>query len=658
MLSVIIIAILKTSKGTECREETNMKEVKKKLIDQWKNEFPDKFADENKIFSNVHRGDRIFISTACGEPQYLVNALVRYVESNPKAVAEAEVMHVWTLGVAPYTDQKFTYNFRHNSFFVGKNTRESVNEGLSDYTPIFLSRIPDQFKKGMIPIDVAMIQVSPPDSNGFVSLGISVDICKSAVDNARLIIAQINPNMPRVHGDSFIHLRDIDYCVVYEEDLLQFETSVPSEIAHQIGKYVSRIVNDGDTIQIGYGSMPNAILQEMMDKKNLGIHTELLSDSMVDLINAGVIDNTKKGIDRGKTVAAFCMGMKKTYDFLDDNPSIAFRDISYTNNPLIIAQQSNMTAINACLEIDLTGQATAESIGSTFFSGIGGQADFMRGAILSPGGKTILVLQSTAQDGEVSRIVPLLAEGTGVTLNRGDIHYVVTEYGIAYIHGKNIRERAMDLIAIAHPKFREQLIKDAKKLNIIYRDQAFIPGKKGEYPEHLESVRTTKKGLTIFLRPVRINDEPLIKDFFYDLSDQSIERRFMSRRKDVPHRMRQEFVVIDYTKELVILACVEDEEKEILVGIGQVIKDDRNFMGEVAFTVRDDYQNQGIGSELLEYLTFLSKREGLQGFTAEVLTENRPMLHVFEKAGFEMQKRVEQGVYELIMRFGESDEDQ
>ncbi len=635
-----------------------MKDVKNKLIEHWQNEFPDKFAEENVIFSNIHRGDRIFISTACGEPQYLVNALVRFVESHPKAVAEAEVMHVWTLGVAPYTDQKFTYNFRHNSFFVGKNTRESVNQGMADYTPIFLSRIPDQFKKGMIPIDVALIQVSPPDSNGFVSLGISVDICKSAVDNARVVIAQINTNMPRVHGDTFIHLKDIDYLVVYEEELLEFETSVPSEIARQIGKYVSSIINDGDTIQIGYGSMPNAILQEMRDKKNLGIHTELLSDSMVDLIKAGVIDNTKKAVDRGKTVAAFCMGEKKTYDFLDDNPSIAFRDISYTNNPINIAQQSNMTAINACLEIDLTGQATAESIGSTFFSGIGGQADFMRGAILSPGGKTILVLQSTAQDDEVSRIVPFLEEGTGVTLNRGDIHYVVTEYGIAYIHGKNIRERAMDLIAIAHPKFREQLIQDAKKHNLIYRDQAFIPGKKGEYPEHLESVRTTKKGLTIFLRPVRINDEPLIKDFFYDLSDQSLERRFMSRRRDVPHRMRQDFVVIDYTRELVILASIEEEGKETLVGIGQVIKDDRNFMGEVAFTVRDDYQNQGIGSELLDYLTLLSKREGLQGFTAEVLAENRPMLHVFEKAGFEMQKRVDQGVFELIMRFGESDEEQ
>jgi len=618
----------------------------------FKEQYPEKFPDENTIFSHINRGDRIFISTGCGEPQYLISALVKYTEKHPKAFADAELMHVWTLGVAPWNDDRFNYNFRHNSFFVGNNTRESVNQGLADYTPIFLSRIPSLFKRKMITIDVALIQVSMPDHNGYVSLGVSVDISKDAIENAKVIIAQINENMPRVHGDTFLHVSEIDFMVVNHEDLLEYSPQVPGEIAQQIGKYVSRIIQDGDTIQLGYGSMPNAILNNIGDKKHLGIHTELLTDSMAALIKKGIIDNSKKSIDQGKTVASFCMGTKETYEFIDDHPGIDFRKIDYTNNPLVIAQIENMTAINAALQIDLTGQATAESVGNTFFSGIGGSADFMRGAVLAPNGKTVLVLQSTAKDGTISRIVPFLDSGAGVTMNRGDVHYVVTEYGIVYIHGKNIRERAMDLISIAHPKFRPQLIEEAKKHNLIYSDQAYIEGKKGEYPEQFETSRTTGKGEVIFFRPVKINDETLIKDFFYSLSDDSFRKRFMSQRRDMPHKLRQEYVVIDYTSEIVLLAIAHENDKEIVAGMGQILMDEHH-MGEVAFAVIDAFQNKGIGSELLEYLTIIAKRKGLHGFTADVLVENKPMLHVFEKMGFEMQKRVEYNAYSLIMHFRE-----
>jgi acyl-CoA hydrolase/RimJ/RimL family protein N-acetyltransferase len=623
------------------------------ILLKWKEKFPEKFKPENEIFKNIHRGDRIFIGTGCGEPQYLVQALMRYVESHPKAFAEAEIMHVWTLGVAPYTDEKFNYNFRHNSFFISNNTRASVNEGLADYTPIFLSNIPKLMNEKFIPIDIALVQTSLPDNNGFVSLGISVDITKVAIENSSLVIAQLNSNMPRVHGDTFIDIKDIDYVIHHEEPLLEFSPQVPDEIAQQIARYVAQIINDGDTIQLGYGSLPNAILNKMRSKEHLGVHTELLTDSMVELIRAGVIDNSRKSINRGKTVATFCMGTEKTYKFLHDNPSIEFKTVDYTNSPLVISGINNMTAINSALQIDLTGQATAESIGNIFFSGIGGSADFMRGAVLAPGGKTILVMQSTAQEGEVSRIVPFLDRGTGVTLNRGDLYYVVTEYGIAFIHGKNIRERAMDLIAISHPRFRSWLIEEAKKMNIIYKDQAFIPGKSGEYPEHLETVRTTKGGISLLLRPVKINDEPLIKDFFYALSDKSLQRRFMSTQRDVPHTMRQKFVVIDYTRELTILACMKESGKEIIVGIGQILKNENANTAEVAFAVRDDYQNKGIGTELLSFLTIHARKEGLHGFTAEVLLENRSMIHVFEKMGFDMQKKIEDGAYYLTMRFGE-----
>ena len=625
--------------------------INNEILDEIRKRYPEKAVSEDKIFSNIHRGDRIFIGTGCGEPQYLVHALIEYTRSHPKAFSDAEIFHVWTLGVAPYTDEKLKHNFRHNSFFIGNNTRDAINKGIADYTPIFLSQVPKLLYRKLIPVDVAMIQTSPPDAHGYMSLGVSVDITKAAVENASTVIAQVNSNMPRVHGDTFIHIDDVDFVIPHDEPILEYRTEVPDEIAQRIGNYVARIIKDGDTIQVGYGSIPNAILSNLSTKKHLGVHTELLSDAIVELMKNRVIDNTKKSIDRGKTVATFCMGKKETYEYIHDNPGIEFKTIEYTNNPLIIAQHNNIVAINSALEVDLTGQATAESIGKIFYSGIGGQADFMRGAVLSPNGKTILTIQSTAKDGTVSRIVPFLKEGAGVTLNRGDIHYVITEYGIAYLHGKNIRERAMQLISIAHPKFRPSLIEEAKNLNLIYKDQAFIPGKKGEYPEDLETFRTTKTGLEIFLRPVKISDEPLLKEFVYSLSDQSLYRRFLSRRTDMPHEFLQKFVIIDYAEEMAIFAVIEYAQKEEIVGVGRYYIDKNTHTAEAAFVVRDDFQKRGIGTELLKYLTHLAQKQGLLGFTADVLVDNEPMLHVFQKMGFDIQKSISAGVFELKMMF-------
>ncbi len=616
-----------------------------------KKRHPEKFAPEEQIFKNIHAGDRIFVGTACGEPQYLVKALTNYVESHPKAFFDAEVLQVWTLGVAPYTDQKFKHNFRHNSFFIGENSRSAVNKGLADYTPIFLSEVPRLFKKGYVPIDVALVQVSPPDDHGYFSLGISVDITKAAVETARIVIAQVNSQMPRTHGQSSIHLNDIDFIVPHDEPLLEYRSDAPDKIADKIGKYVARIVEDGDTIQVGYGSIPNAILKNLSGKKHLGVHTELLTDGMVELMKKGVIDNSRKSLDTGQAVAAFCMGKKSTYDYVNDNPRVKFRPTDYTNNPQVISSNRHITAINSCLEIDLTGQATAESIGKTFYSGIGGQSDFMRGTVLSPEGKTVLAIPSTAQDDKVSRIMPFISEGAGVTLNRGDVHYVVTEYGIAYLHGKNVRERAMDLIAIAHPKFRPWLIEEAKRLGIIYKDQAFIPGERGVCPDGLEMHRTTREGLTIRMRPVDISDEDLLKDFFYSLSDESTYKRFISARKDMPHERLQEFVVIDYTTQMVMLAVTGKEDNEKVIGMGQYSVQPEQHAAEVSVVVRDDFQNKGIGWELLSYLTYLAKKHGLLGFTAEVLVDNRPMLKLFEDMGFDISKRPSEGVYEMKLAF-------
>jgi acyl-CoA hydrolase/RimJ/RimL family protein N-acetyltransferase len=624
-----------------------------KTIEDWKKEYSEKFASEEEVFKNIHRGDTIFIGSACAEPQHLVQGLIRYVQSHPKAFFDAEVLSVWSLGVAPYATEKFKENFRHNSFFIGDSTRNAVNQGLADYTPVFLSQVPDIFRRGLERVDMALIQTSLPDEHGNMSVGVSVDIVMAAVEVAGIVVAQVNRHMPRVHGDTFIHMEDVDYVIPHDEPILEYSAEADTEITRRIGQYVAKLVEDGDTIQVGYGSIPNAVIANLAGKKHLGVHTELLSDGIVELMKRGVIDNTRKTVNRGKAVATFCMGKKSTYEFIHDNPAISFQRIDYTNNPFLIAQHDNMVAINSALEIDLTGQVTAESIGRIFQSGMGGQADFMRGAVRSRGGKPILTIQSTAQNDTVSRIVPMLSQGAGATLTRGDVHYVVTEYGIAYLHGKNIRERAMALIAVAHPKFREWLVEEAKKAGFVYPDQAIMPGEKGRYPEELETYRKTKTGMDLLLRPIKISDEHLEKDFLHHLSNRSLYLRFISKRQDMPHDRLQELVVIDYTQEMAIVAIVDEGQKghEKFVGVGRYyIYPDRQS-AEIAFAVRDDYQNRGIGQELLSYLTYLAKRQGLLGFTAEVLAANEPMLHVFEKGGFEMQRRTIAGLVELKMMF-------
>ena len=617
----------------------------------WREKYPEKFASEDVIFSQIHGGNTIFIGSACAEPQYLVKGLVRYVESKPHAFFDAEIIHVRTLGVAPYTEKKFRQNFRHNSFFIGDTTRDAVNTGQADYTPILLSQLPSLFHRGLVHVDVALIQTSPPDGHGHLSLGISLDIVKAAVKNASHTVAQVNRYMPRVHGDSFLNIEDIDFLLPYDEPLLEYSPVSNLQVTNRIGENIARLVEDGDTIQVGYGAIANAVLENLSGKKHLGVHTELFTDGIVKLMQKGVIDNTRKTINTGKAVATFCMGHKETYDFIHDNPDVEFRTIDYTNNPLVIAKHDNMVAINSALELDLSGQATSESIGKVFYSGIGGQADFMRGAMLSRNGKAILALPSTAVGESISRITPALKEWAGTTLIRGDIHYVVTEYGIAYIHGKSIRERAMDLIAIAHPKFRPWLVEEAKTAGLIYPDQAFFPGEKGRYPEEQEARKITKKGFKVFFRPIKISDEPLLKDFVYSLSDKSLYRRFINARKDMPHERLQEFVVIDYTKEAAIVAMVGSEENQEIAGVGRYFIDESKHSAEAAFAVRDEFHNQGIGTELLAYLTYLAKRQGLLGFTAEVLADNQPMLHVFENGGFEIVKHNIAGLCELTMAF-------
>ncbi len=611
----------------------------------------EKFQPLDGIFQNIRKGSVIFIGTGCGQPRFLVQALMEFTDNYPNELFGAEIIHVWTLGIASYIDEKYSTHFRHNSFYISEGTRDAVNRCDADYTPVFHSEVPDLLRRKIIDIDVALIQVSLPDEEGNVSLGISVDIAKTAVANAKLVIAQVNSHMPVTGEDSLINITAVDYVYHHDEQLQEFSPRVPDDIAKMIGRNIAKIIRDGDTLQIGYGRMPNAVLRYLNEKRHLGIHTEMLTEGVVELMKSGVVTNSMKNRDTGKTVATFCMGSRKTYKFLDQNNSIDFRPVDYTNNPRVISSINNMVAINSALEVDLSGQATAESIGTFLYSGVGGQPDFMRNAVKSIDGTSILAIRSTSNDGRHSRIVPYLSPGAGTTLTRGDIHYVVTEYGIAYLHAKNLRERALSLIRIAHPAFRQELFDKAKELGYIYKDQEFVPGKKGEYPEHLESYKTMKNENTLFLRPIRISDENILKEFFYSLSDKSIYYRFFAARPHIPHRLLQKFVVIDYTQELIILAIKMLEEREIVVGMGQYVIDEKTMYADVAFAVRDDHQNLGIGTILLKYISAVARKEGVHGFTADVLPENKSMQHLFEKTGHRMEKKIDGISYHYTMPF-------
>lgn len=407
------------------------------------------------IFEKIQSGQRIFIQGGAATPHRLIELLL---EEAPR-LRDVELIHLHTIGPAKYANPDFSKNFKVANLFVGANMRPKMNLETVDYLPCFLSEIPALFRSGKRPLDVALIHVSPPDQQGFCSLGTSVDVTRAAVENAKLVIAQINPRMPRVHGDGFLHISQIHHTVEVDQPLPEVLPTVltPAEIA--IGKNVAELVEDGSTLQAGIGSIPDAVLRALQNHRHLGVHTEMWSDGMLELIKCGAIDNSRKSIHPGKTVSGFVIGSQALYDFIHDNPSVAQLDIAYVNNPSTIARNPKVVAINSAVEIDLTGQVCADSIGSHIISGVGGQMDFMRGASLSPGGKPILAITSRTKKG-LSRIVPILKPGAGVVTTRAHIHYVATEYGIADLYGKTLSERAKLLIQIAHPEDREMLKRD------------------------------------------------------------------------------------------------------------------------------------------------------------------------------------------------------
>jgi acyl-CoA hydrolase len=413
-----------------------------------------KTADE--AVSVIASGNRVFIHSVAAAPRLLIEAMVRRASE----LRNVEIVHLHTEGEAPYAKPEYSQNFRVNAFFVGSNVRKALAEGRADYVPIFLSEVPALFRRNILPLDVALVQVSPPDKHGFCSLGVSVDVSRAAVQKARYVIAQVNPNMPRTHGDALIHT-DVFHAMVESDDELHlFENPPPNEIELQIGHHVASLIEDGATLQMGIGAIPDAVLGCLGNHKRLGIHTEMFSNGLIDLVEKGVVTGEDKRVHPGKIVAGFVMGNRKLYDFIDDNPLVAMLDIAYVNDTAVIRRNPKVTSINSAIEIDLTGQVCADSIGMMQYSGVGGQMDFIRGASLSEGGKPIIAMPSATAKG-VSRIVPFLKQGAGVVTTRAHMHYVVTEYGVANLYGKNMRQRAYELIGLAHPNHREELEREA-----------------------------------------------------------------------------------------------------------------------------------------------------------------------------------------------------
>ena len=620
----------------------------------WQEHYARMVSPAKKALKQVRSGQRVFIGTGCGEPTELVKALTERAGE----LSDVEIVQLFTKGDASYAQRKYADCFRLNSFFIGQNVRDMIQEGLGSYTPILLSNIPHLFNTGLLPIDVALIQTTPPNKHGKVSLGISVDIVKSAVENASLIIAQVNPQMPWTLGDSVIDIYDIDILVPADVPLIERMDEPIHEVSRMIGRNIATLVPDGATIQFGLGRMqglgriPHATIEFLKDKKDLGIHSEMITDSILGLIRSGVVNGSRKSSDRGRIVTSFCMGTKELYDAVNDNPLFCFRPTEYVNDFRVISQQSRMVAINMAQEIDLTGQICSDSQAGMLYSGIGGLVDFNRGATVSKEGKSIVALPSTNLEGTRSNIMTQLSPGSGVSITRGAVSYVVTEYGVAYLYGKSVQDRVMALIAIAHPNFREQLFREAIAAHYIRPDMARV-GDKIVLPtdETMRTVLLLEDGTQMTIRSIQPTDEPLMRDLVYTLSRETIYYRFMSSQVAFSHRQIQDFVYVDHRKDVAIVGTVPEAHGEDIIAVGRYYLDEKTNRAEVAFVVRDDWQGKRIGTFLFKHLTDLAKRNGIAGFTAEVLRDNLRMQTIFNHSGHKVQTRLQEGVYSFVIDF-------
>lgn len=623
----------------------------------WTQRYRDMIVSADEAVARIRPGQRVFIGTGCGQPQALVDALLKRAGD----LDDVEVVLLLALGDPAFRHHELAEHFRLKPFFIDESAdgrvgltppkpsgqgTGGVNPTLQRYTPLLFSDIPEVFRSGRLPIDVALIQVTEPDERGLCSLGVSVDVTKDATENAGLVIAQVNPQMPWTAGDGLVRIHDLDWLVPCDEPLLEIAAPEPDDTSRRVAEHVAALIPDGATLQFGVHRIPQALVELLKGKRDLGIHAEEVGDAIIDLLESGAVTGLRKASDRGKVVCSLCLGTRELHRYLDRNPTFRLRSAEHVSDPAAISRQRNMVALCLACEIDLRGQVCVDSP-EAGFSGIGGHTDFAHGAVRARGGSMIVALESTRRDGAVSRIVSRLSGAGTVATTCFEVHYVVTEYGVAYLHGKSFQERAMALISIAHPDARAKLLREAIESGCVNADLAAIEGKIRVGPPELKLSMLLDDGTLVSFRPMRPTDEPRMRELFHSLSKQTMYYRFMSELVRLPQRQIQDFVYIDYRDEMAIVGTIPQPYGEEIIAVGRYYLDGGTNRAEVAFIVRDQWQNRGIGTFLLKSLSTIAKGQGIAGFTAEVLVDNRAMLAVLRHSGFKVSSRLEGRVHSV-----------
>ncbi|MFH1057849.1 MAG: GNAT family N-acetyltransferase [Pseudomonadota bacterium] len=601
--------------------------------------------DADAALDLLRSGSRIFLGSGCGEPQHLARTLA----AKANRLSDVEVIHVLSVAQDAYTEARFSNSFRPKKFFVAAGARQAVQEGRADYAPLYLSDVPRLLREHRLPIDVALVQVTPPNEHGYVSLGVAVDVVGDALEVARLVIAQVNPRMPVTHGDAFFHISEFDAIVEYEEPLIRFSTPAPDEVQAKVAKQVARLIRDGSTIHCGLGRIPQAVLAELFDKKDLGVHTDVLTDPYVDLVTAGVITGERKTFYPKKILASYCLGSEKLFNFVHNNPLVKFFPVRFTNEVANIAANDRMVTVHEAIEVDLTGQVCADMAGGRVYAGLGGMVDFLRGAFKSSEGLSVVAITSLRTDG-TSRIRPTLSEGAGVGVTRAGVRTVVTEYGHAYLHGLSLSERAVALIDIAHPHHRDALLTSARELGLISQSQVLVPLFTGVYPQEYERTVDLKDKTQVLMRPVKATDERMVQEFFYSMSDREVYYRFLHAIKAFPRKDMQRMVNIDYHREMAVVAVTGDLGHEQIAGLGRYVLG-AGELPEVDFAVRDSFQGKGLGRVIMSSLVAIAKDRGYAGISAFVMPDNQASLHILYSLGYAVTGVVSQGVIELTVHF-------
>jgi acyl-CoA hydrolase/GNAT superfamily N-acetyltransferase len=613
----------------------------------WQVKYASKLASPSDAARRVKNGDRIYAGSFCSEPKTLLRALeASYVE-------DVEMVQFIRGSEASRLASGAWGRFRIKTFFAGAGADGPGTAPEYNYIPLFHSQIPGFFRNRRIPIDVAIIQVSEPDRFGRFSLGISVDFSSAAVECARMVIAQVNPLMPRTHGDTFIPIDKIDCLVEAAEPLGELPVEPLGERERTISAYCSELIDEGSILQFGFAGISRGLMDFLKDHRHLGLHTEIFTDPLIQLIESGVVDNSTKKLFRGRSLATCCMGTRKLYDYVHDNPLVEFYPSDMLLDPAFIASHDRMVAVNVAAQVDLRGQIRQGSPSWTAFEGSGGDSDFMRGANLSKGGRSIICLRSTSLKRKKSTIVPTFGPNAAVIMNRGDANYVITEYGIAYLGGRSIRDRAMALIEIAHPDHRESLMKSAREMGYVYPDQVYYRICSPELRRRARTHRIFKGGLRGHIRVLKSTDEAMLRDLFYNLSEESVYFRYFSTRRSMPQKNLQQYVNMTEDDGLSLVVTIGPREDRKIIGEARYMISPGDPYPDAAFMVDENYRGRGIASALLHYLIDIARERGIKGFRAEVLITNRSMMRVFEKLPFVLHKTVVEDSVSLLFKFEE-----